>query len=126
MRSILVITCFFLSAATVAVTAQEKVHYLTIDDGLANNTITCIFRDKQGFMWFGTYDGLNRYDGYVFKKYNHIIGDTTSLAGNEIRAIAEDNNGKHWIAAETGISVLDEQQGANLGIRKKHRIMLVQ
>jgi len=91
------------------IAGQEKVRYLSIDDGLANNTTTCIFRDKQGFMWFGTYDGLNRYDGYVFKKYNHIIGDSTSLAGNLIKSIAQDSQGNHWIAAEPGISVLDDK-----------------
>ncbi|OQP56909.1 hypothetical protein A3860_10030 [Niastella vici] len=96
--------CFVLTA-----TGQDKVRYLTIDQGLANNTTTCISKDKQGFMWFGTYDGLNRYDGYAFKKYNHRIGDSTSLAGNQVIAIAEDDQGRHWIAAWPGVSVLDDK-----------------
>ena len=91
------------------VTGQEKIRYLTIDEGLSNNTTTCISRDKQGFMWFGTYDGLNRYDGYVFKKYNRKIGDSTSMADNLVRAIAEDGEGRHWIASTRGISVLDDK-----------------
>jgi len=41
--------------------------YLGIDQGLSNNSVRCIFQDHEGFMWFGTYDGLNRYDGYQFK-----------------------------------------------------------
>jgi signal transduction histidine kinase/ligand-binding sensor domain-containing protein/CheY-like chemotaxis protein/AraC-like DNA-binding protein len=89
--------------------SQNKVRYLTIDQGLANNTITCISRDHKGFMWFGTFDGLNRYDGYVFKKYSHVIGDSTSLRSNLISTIAEDNAGRHWVVAGPGVSVLDDK-----------------
>ena len=109
------------------VTGQEKIRYLTIDEGLSNNTTTCISRDKQGFMWFGTYDGLNRYDGYVFKKYNREIGDSTSMADNLVRAIAEDGEGRHWIASTRGISVLDDKTSSfapakffPYGYRSKH------
>lgn len=98
-----------LICACLSVFSQNKVRYLTIDQGLANNTITCISRDHKGFMWFGTFDGLNRYDGYVFKKYSHVIGDSTSLRSNIISAIAEDNAGRHWIVAGPGVSVLDDK-----------------
>lgn len=60
-------------------------------------------------MWFGTFDGLNRYDGYAFKKYSHVIGDPTSLGSNLISTIAEDNAGRHWIVAGPGVSVLDDK-----------------
>jgi signal transduction histidine kinase/ligand-binding sensor domain-containing protein/AraC-like DNA-binding protein/ActR/RegA family two-component response regulator len=100
--------CCLLLLFALHLTGQDKVRYLTIDQGLANNTVTCISKDRQGFMWFGTYDGLNRYDGYVFRKYNHIIGDSTSLADNLVTAIAEDNDGRHWVAAGR-VSVLDDK-----------------
>lgn len=96
---------------------QEKVRYLTIDEGLSNNTVTCISKDKQGFMWFGTYDGLNRYDGYIFKKYNHKIGDPTSMDGNMVSTIAEDNEGRHWIGTGPGISVLDDKTSSFLPVK---------
>lgn len=63
-------------------------------------------------MWFGTYDGLNKYDGYSFKKYNHRIGDSASLADNMVLAIAEDDAGRHWIAAGSGVSVLNDNTSA--------------
>ena len=102
---ILWVCCVILCAMNVC--AQEKVRYFSIDDGLSNNTATCIFKDDKGYMWFGTYDGVNRFDGYSFKKFNHIIGDTSSLAGNLVTAINEDNRGRLWVAAGPGISILD-------------------
>ena len=45
--------------------------YLGIDQGLSNNSVRCIYQDHNGFMWFGTYDGLNRYDGYEFKVFSN-------------------------------------------------------
>jgi signal transduction histidine kinase/ligand-binding sensor domain-containing protein/AraC-like DNA-binding protein/ActR/RegA family two-component response regulator len=101
--------CCLLLLFALNITGQNKVRYLTIDQGLANNTVTCISKDRQGFMWFGTYDGLNRFDGYVFSKYSHIIGDSSSLADNLVTAIAEDNDGRHWVAAAKGVSVLDDK-----------------
>ena len=48
-----------------------KFNTLGINDGLSASTVTCIFKDKRGFMWLGTQDGLNRYDGYEFQQYFH-------------------------------------------------------
>src|ERR1044072_2291177 len=72
---------------------QENISakYLGIENGLSNNVVTAIFQDHNGFMWFGTYDGLNRYDGYSFKVFRNIIGDSNSLRDNHIYAIEEDN-----------------------------------
>ncbi len=52
------------------------VKYLGIDQGLSNNVVITIYQDYKGFMWFGTYDGLNRYDGYGFKIFRNVIGET--------------------------------------------------
>ena len=80
------------------------VTYLGIEQGLSNNVVTCIYQDHNGFMWFGTYDGLNRYDGYGFKVFRNIIGDNSSLSDNHVYTITGDANHKLWIGAKKGIS----------------------
>lgn len=72
---------------------------LTSNDGLSQNFISAIYQDKNGFMWFGTKDGLNRYDGYEFKVYRHNPFDTNSLSGNFISTLFEDSKGRLWIAS---------------------------
>ncbi|HKZ37257.1 MAG TPA: two-component regulator propeller domain-containing protein [Chryseolinea sp.] len=83
------------------------VEYLGIERGLSNNVVTCIYQDHDGFMWFGTYDGLNRYDGYGFKVYRNIIGDSSSLCHSHINSITEDASHYLWIGTSKGISVFD-------------------
>ncbi len=80
-------------------------HYLGIENGLSNNSVRCIYQDHDGFMWFGTYDGLNRFDGYEFKVYRNILNDSHSLAHNYIYAINEDRDHNIWVGTGQGISV---------------------
>ena len=54
-------------------------HFLTVDEGLSHDEVTSIVQDNDGFMWIGTRGGLNRYDGYEFKIFNQIPGDSNSL-----------------------------------------------
>ena len=84
-----------------------SVRYLGIDQGLSNNAVTCIYKDHNGFMWFGTYDGLNRYDGYSFHVFRNIIGDSTSLLDNHLYCISSDNENKIWVGSGKGASVYD-------------------
>ena len=89
-----------------AVTAGElPVRYLGIEQGLSNNAVTSICQDHNGFLWIGTYDGLNRYDGYAFKVFHNVIGDSTSLSINTIYAIEEDKNRCIWVGGQKGLSV---------------------
>ena len=76
--------------------------HLTINDGLSNGSVTCIFQDQKGFMWFGTQDGLNRYDGYNFKVFKNIPGDSLSLTGNFIFSICESKEGILYIETRNG------------------------
>ncbi|WP_257666346.1 hybrid sensor histidine kinase/response regulator [Parapedobacter tibetensis] len=81
--------------------------YLGIEHGLSNNSVTKIFQDSHGFMWFGTYDGLNRFDGYQFKVYKNQPGHTQSLLDNRITGIVEDGQGLIWVSTKKGASVMD-------------------
>ena len=54
-------------------TSKLKFEHITTDNGLSQSTVTSILQDRQGFMWFGTFDGLNRYDGYNFTIYRRMI-----------------------------------------------------
>ena len=70
--------------------------------GLSANNVTCILRDAQGFMWFGTRDGLNRYDGYDFDVYKNIPEDTQSLSNNFVTSMIADRNGDFWVGTWGG------------------------
>lgn len=75
---------------------------LNSDNGLSQNTVLSILQDSRGFLWFGTYDGLNRYDGYSFKVYKIEKGNPKSIQGQTFRSIVEDKNGNLWIASVGG------------------------
>lgn len=79
--------------------------WLGIEQGLSNNSVRCIYQDKKGFLWFGTYDGLNRYDAYTFKIFRNNFNNGSSLPNNFINAIDEDNNGNIWVATRQGVAV---------------------
>ncbi|MFQ6114597.1 MAG: two-component regulator propeller domain-containing protein [bacterium] len=88
---------------------------MTIDQGLSQNTVKCILQDRKGFMWFGTRDGLNRFDGYDIKVYEHDPDNPNSLSGNHIWEIYEEpasDRGKKrylWIATLGGLNRFDRE-----------------
>jgi len=85
-----------------------RFEHLTIENGLSHNSVSCMMEDKKGYLWFGTEDGLNRYDGYGFKVYKFDPADTASLAQNYITALYEDSDGLIWIGTEgQGLSKFD-------------------
>ena len=98
---------FFLFLVSTRVRAADPspIQYLGIEQGLSNNAVTCIYQDHNGFMWFGTYDGLNRFDGYVFKVFRNKFNDSTSLANNRVSCITEDLLNNLWIGTSQGISL---------------------
>jgi signal transduction histidine kinase/ligand-binding sensor domain-containing protein/DNA-binding response OmpR family regulator len=91
--------------------AQEytPVDYLGIEQGLSNNAVTSIYQDRQGFMWFGTYDGLNRFDGYNFQVFRKKLNDSASLINNRIVTICEDQRNNIWIGTKKGISLYNSR-----------------
>jgi len=79
-----------------------------VEDGLSHNSVISMLQDHRGFMWFGTKDGLNRFDGYNYKSFQHIPGDSTSLGSNFIRCLYEVEN-KIWVGTDTGLFTYDEK-----------------
>jgi len=79
-----------------------KFEQLTIDDGLSQSIVQCMIQDRQGFMWFGTQDGLNRYDGYKFIVYKKDISVKNTLSNNNINCLYEDSEGDLWIGTAGG------------------------
>lgn len=117
----LILLVFFLSKSELIVQAQSNIgtsqpdnfryprfEHLTVKDGLSQGMARAIHQDRKGFLWFGSYDGLNRYDGYNFRIFRHDPFDSTSISGNIITAIAEDQNGRLWIGTErSGLNCFD-------------------
>lgn len=76
--------------------------HITINEGLSNNTVYCITQDTDGFMWFGTRDGLSRFDGYDFRVYKSDTDESGSLASNNVQAIHTHKNGDIWLGFRRG------------------------
>jgi ligand-binding sensor domain-containing protein len=82
--------------------------HLSVEDGLAHNSVTVVIQDSTGFMWFGTADGLSRYDGYSFTNFKHDPSNKQSLSGNEVNDLLLADDGRLWVATETGgVSIFD-------------------
>ncbi len=97
--------------AIINLSAQElKFQNFSLDEGLSQSTINAIYQDKQGFMWFGTQDGLNKFDGYDFTVYRHNPKDATTISHNEIFSIYEDSNEILWIGTGNGLNKFDRHK----------------
>src|SRR5690554_6913669 len=70
--------------------------FLTVEEGLSHNEVTSIVQDQDGFIWIGTRGGLNRYDGYEFKIFNQVPGDTNSLVNPSVESLFVDSKGNLW------------------------------
>ena len=81
---------------------QLRFTSLTIEDGLSQSMVKQIYKDKFGYIWIATQDGLNKYNGYEFNVYRNNIYDSTTISDNNISAIAETANGKLYIGTQNG------------------------
>ena len=84
-------------------------HQLDIRDGLSQNTITCMMQDRVGYLWLGTQNGLNRYDGIRFDHFMHDNADTTGLTNGYVLSLAEDLDGSIWVGTFHGLSHFDSR-----------------
>ncbi len=89
-------------------------------DGLSQSTVNYMIQDKKGFMWFATYGGINKYDGYTFKTYSHDDNDSSSISDNGATYLFEDKDGFIWVTnnANEGLCKLDPE--TDKFIRYKH------
>ena len=88
-------------------------------DGLVHDIVWVIYSDPEGFLWFGTDDGLNRYDGYEFKIYRNLADDSTSISNNSIFDIYEDSKGTLWICTFNGLNKYDKKTDRFIRYLKK-------
>jgi ligand-binding sensor domain-containing protein/signal transduction histidine kinase len=95
-----------LSGLASAQSASLRFDTLSVEDGLSQSSVRAIYQDAQGFMWFGTEDGLNKYDGYSFTIFRHDPENTTSLSDNTITAIYQDTQGDIWFGTASGLDRL--------------------
>lgn len=102
--------CVLLSVVSLSLNAWgQPIHnslrfdHITVDDGLSQDIVTSIAQDSLGFMWFGTENGLNRYDGYTIKVFKHNPRDSSSLPANDVGRLLVDARGVLWITTSMGI-----------------------
>lgn len=93
--------------------AQENIRFerITPSEGLSQSDVKCMIQDKLGFLWIGTRDGLNKYDGLTFTRFTHVKGDTNTLYFNQIFDLETDSKGDIWIASRGGIGRYQYQTG---------------
>lgn len=80
---------------------------MNIEQGISQSTVEAIFQDSKGYIWFGTNDGLNRYNGYEYKIYNYEE-NKNSISHNGITDIEEDNDGYLWVGTVQGINKINQ------------------
>lgn len=112
MRVLLILILSFLSVSHSVSQTKPVISYLGIENGLSNNQVRSVYQDHKGFLWFGTRDGLNRYDGYGFKVFRNEIKNSHSLIHNIVSVIKEDLNHQLWIGTRRGVSVYNGLYGS--------------
>ena len=114
-RGFIVVWLFaLLCAAPTALLGQHTVRFtsLGVKDGMSSNAINTILKDKKGILWFGTDDGLNKFDGFNFSVYRAALADSTALQSNQVVCLMEDSRGRIWIGTGGGgVSVLNRETG---------------
>lgn len=108
MRSFVsILISLFISVICRAQTAGDHYYFknLSIQNGLSQNTVNAILQDRKGFMWFGTKDGLNRYDGLSFRKFKHSEVNKQSIGNNFITSLYEDTRGNIWVGTDAGLYI---------------------
>ncbi len=99
---------FLLAASVPATTNDIYFEHIRVDDGLSSNNVLCILQDAQGFLWIGTENGLNRFDGNTFKIFRNDPADTNSISDNRILALHEDSTGNILIGTfSEGLDIYD-------------------
>ena len=101
-----------LLSVSVAYSQPKRLQFthITNDDGLSSSVVTSILQDHKGLVWIGTFDGLNRYDGFGFMVYRNNSADSSSLTNNVVRTIIEDHNKNLLIGTQRGLCLYDRDK----------------
>lgn len=99
---------FALSGADMLKAQPYYFKHYEVENGLSNNAVICIMQDHLGFMWFGTRDGLNRFDGLSYKIFRNDPSKKNTIGSNAIMSLSEDDENKIWVGTEKGLFVFDE------------------
>ncbi|WP_313174654.1 two-component regulator propeller domain-containing protein [Massilia sp.] len=97
----------FAAPACAAPDPTLRFEHLSVEDGLAQESVLAMAQDSDGFMWFGTQNGLSRFDGYRFVNFRNVVGDPSTLASNWIRVLHVDPQGRLWIGTDGGLARYD-------------------
>lgn len=103
---------FLLLFSFLGFSQNEKypLHYISTADGLSQSSVIAIHQDHFNQMWFGTRDGLNKFDGHHFTTFRTILNDSTSISNNDILAIQEDQQGFIWVGTYNGLNRYDPKK----------------
>lgn len=107
--SLVAVTLIFVCINALGQSSQYRFSHLDVGDGLSHNQVNCIFKDSQGFMWFGTASGLNRFDGYTFKIFRHDDNNKNSVIYDFITKVFEGPDKKLWISTRGGYCFYDPE-----------------
>ncbi|WP_185968799.1 hybrid sensor histidine kinase/response regulator [Carboxylicivirga sp. M1479] len=129
-KFILYVLLLLISKGIMARDMDLKFRHLSIEEGLSNNNITSILKDSKGFVWVGTFDGLNRYDGYDFHTIKNYSGAELQLSSNIVNCLFEDSHNNLWIgtmgggvnrldASRSKVSIFQYQE-QEIGISSNH------
>lgn len=106
MRLTLLCLCGLISKLLFAQQADIKFKNITTEEGLSTETINCVFKDSRGYVWIGTIDGLNRYNGYQMTTFHYDALDSSSISGNNVTTIHEDALGNLWLGTlNNGVNI---------------------
>lgn len=108
-HSLLAVILIFACNNILGQSSQYRFSQLDVSNGLSHNQVNCIFKDSQGFMWFGTASGLNRFDGYTFKVFKHDSNNKNSVTDDFIAKIFEGPDKKLWISTRNGFCFYDPE-----------------
>jgi signal transduction histidine kinase/ligand-binding sensor domain-containing protein/DNA-binding response OmpR family regulator len=94
-----VLSSFFLFAITVQGQPKYKIEHYSTEQGLSHRRVNCMMKDREGFMWFGTWEGINRFDGHAFVSFKSSPEDTYQLGNSRIARVLEDQHDHLWVQA---------------------------
>jgi len=117
-QPVLLYCCFFCGIDFISGQSLNFDHY-TVENGISQSEIKCIHQDSEGYIWIGTQNGLNRFDGYTFEKYFYNPSDNYSISNNWIFCIAEDPDGGIWLGTKGNLNKFDKKTGLFYRINHK-------